>query len=43
MWFGIHIVVHKCWLINSDVNMMQGTYNITVVIFWNTENLNTIK
>jgi len=32
MWFGEHIVAHKCWLINGDVNMMQGTYNIKMIL-----------
>jgi len=32
MWFSILIVVHKCWLINGDVNMMQGTYNVKMIL-----------
>ena len=28
IWFSVHSVVNKCWLINGDVNMMHCTYDI---------------
>lgn len=28
MWFNIHSVVHKVWLINGDLHMMHDAYNI---------------
>lgn len=28
MWFNIHRVVHKVWLINGDLHMMHDAYNI---------------
>jgi len=33
MWYCIHRMVHKCWTVKGNTNMMHGMYNIMVIFY----------